>query len=35
MNTDPIHYLIQDELKRLFGVVEFKRDRAIVPVACT
>ena len=35
MNTDTIHYLTQDELTRLFGVVESKRDQAIFRVAYT
>jgi len=35
MNTDTIHYLTQDELTRLFGVVESKRDHAIVRIAYT
>lgn len=35
MNTDTIHYLTQDELTRLFGVVASKRDRAIFRVAYT
>ena len=35
MKTDTIHYLTQDELTRLFGVVESKRNQAIFRVAYT
>ena len=35
MNTDTIHYLTQDELTRLFGTIESKRDWAIFRVAYT